>query len=177
VTVRFRTLIAAAVLGFACAALVACGDRSKLIPSGDAGRLLGDLDNVQNVVSSGDCERVNRALQQLQNDLVQLPSTVDVRLRNRLSEGVAALVRQAPEACEQAQTDTTTTDTTTTETTDTETETETTDTTPTETTPTETTPTETTPTETTPTETTPTETTPPPTEGTGGAGVPPGGTP
>jgi hypothetical protein len=175
VTVRVRTLIAAAVLGVACAALVACGDRSKLIPSGDAGRLLGDLDNVQNVVSSGDCERVDDALQQLQNDLVQLPSTADVRLRNRLSEGVAALVRQASEACEQAQTDTTTTDTTTTETTDTETET--TDTTTTETTPTETTPTETTPTETTPTETTPTETTPPPTEGTGGTGVPPGGTP
>jgi cell division septation protein DedD len=174
VTVRLRVLAVAAVLGVLAALLVACGDRSRLIPSGDAGRLQGDLDNLQNVVSSGDCERIRATLQRLQDDLVQLPSTVDIRLRNRIQEGVAALVNQAPEACAQAQADTTTTDTTTTETTET---TETTDTsTETTDTSTETTPTETTPTDTTPTETAPTETTPPPTEGTGGTGVPPGDT-
>jgi hypothetical protein len=175
VIVRVPALIVAAVLGVLCATLVACGDRSRLIPSGDAGRLQGDLDNLQSRVQSGDCDQISDALQQLNDDLAQLPTTVDIRLRNRIQEGAAALVNQAPEACREAQatetTTTETTDTTDTETTDTETETETT---PTDTAPTDTTPTDTTPTDTTPTDTTTTETIPPPTEGTGGAGVPPG---
>jgi hypothetical protein len=176
VIVRARTLLVAVVLGFACAAVVACGgDRSGLLPSSNAERLQADLDNLENVVQSGSCDQVSTALQRLQDDLVQVPSTVDVELRNRIQEGVATLLRQAPEECQARAADDEPTDTTT-ETTDTETQTTTTET-ETTTTETDTTPTDTTTTETTPTDTTPTETTPPPTEGTGGAGVPPGGTP
>jgi hypothetical protein len=174
VIVRFLPYIVALLLGVAASLVVGCGDRTKLIPASNAGRLNSDLDTLQNVVGSGSCNQVQRALQQARNDLVALPSTVSTRLTRRLSDGIAALERQAPTACRDAQAgQTTATEPTTTETTPTDTTP--TDTTPTDTTTTETntTPTATTPTTTTPT--TPTTTTSPSGDGTGGAGVPPGG--
>lgn len=174
-TVRFRIVIAALALGFACAALAACGgDRSGLLPSRDAGRLEADLDALQNAVSAGECGQVNIALQRLRNDLVQIPATVDRDLRERINDGVATLVRQAPEECQAQAAEEQPTDTTT-DTTDTQTDTTTTETQPT-TTETDT-PTDTTTTGTTPTDTTTTETVPPPAEDTGGTGAPQGGTP
>lgn len=153
-----------------------CGDRSGLVPGDDASRVLADLDTLQSFVSSGDCEQVSQALQQLVNDTAQLPVSVDRELRGRIREGVEALSRQAGRACAQAKEENEPTET------DTETQTETTspETEP-ETTPGPETQPETTPTTDTTTTTTTTPTTetvpPPPTEGTGGALGEPGVTP
>jgi hypothetical protein len=157
VTMRPVTLVLVAVLGFAAAFLAACGDRSHLLPAGDASTLRGDLDLVQQDISDGHCARLAGDIQRARDHVESLRSSVDARLKERLREGANALATQAPPACAQAQR-TQTTPQTQTQTTP-PTETETTPPTETETTP----PTET---ETTP----PTATTPPPgATGTGGA--------
>jgi len=164
-------LLAALLLGAACAVLVACGgsgDTDALIPDRQAETMIEQLDTIQASVNRGRCAGVDNQVAALQSQINGLPRKVDAALRTRLQEGVNNLAAIAPGECferrerKQARTQTTTTETTP-------------ETTPTETTP-ETTPTQTTPTvppETTPTvppETTPTvppDTTPP-----GGATVP-----
>jgi hypothetical protein len=150
--VRMRAalpFLLAAVLGVACAGLVACGssasDRRDLIPQRSAERLKSALADVQSAVDDGDCDAAESAVARARGVLVNLPRAVDDRLVARLREGIDNLQKIAPDEC-QGQT-----------TTSTETTTQTT--TPTETTPSDTTPTDTTPTETTTTDTTPTETT------------------
>ncbi len=147
-TMRPLALLLAALLGVGAAGLVACGDRSELIPQPSAQRLAAALDEVQAAVASGDCEQTARALERARSALVNVPPSVDAELRARLGRGVANLERIAPRACAT----TTAPPTTPTDT----------DTTPTEPTPTEPVPTEPTPTEPVPTEPTPTE--PVPTE-------------
>jgi hypothetical protein len=165
---RALTFLAAAVLGLCASLLVACGDRSHLIPVGDASALRSALDQVAAATSSGDCSAAGRALTRASSVLAGLPDSVDQRLRARLRTGIANLRARVPVQCaEQAtttptQTTTTppTTQTTPTQTTTTPTQTQTT---PTQTT---TTPTQTT---TTPTQTTTTPATPTtPGGGTGG---------
>jgi hypothetical protein len=148
--VRMRAalpFLLAAVLGVACAGLVACGssanDRRDLIPQRSADRLKSALSDVESAVDDGDCDAAESAVARARGVLVNLPRAVDDRLVARLREGIDNLQKIAPDECQQQTT--------------TSTETTTQTTTPTETTPTETTNTETTPTET--TTTTPTETT------------------
>ena len=87
-------LILAAVLGLATALLVACGGSGRgLIPSGNAGPLKSDFDNVASAVSSGDCAGTRSALSQARSDLDGLPSTVDPRLRRKLAQGLRNLSR------------------------------------------------------------------------------------
>jgi hypothetical protein len=163
---RALTFLAAAILGASASLLVACGDRSHLIPSSDASELRSALDQVAAATSAGDCSTAQRAVTRASSVLTALPDGVDARLRARLRTGIANLRARVPVQCVE-QTDTTPTETQSTpaETTPTQTHatpTETTTTpTQTQTTPTETT---TTPTQTT---TTPTQTTPPTTPGTG----------
>jgi hypothetical protein len=172
---RTFPLLAALLLGAACAVLVACGGSGSgddLIPDQQAETMIDQLDTIQSSVSRGRCSGVDNQVAALQTQINDLSRKVDAGLRNRLQEGVNNLADIAPDECferrdrQQTQTETTTTETTTTQTT-------TTETTPTETTTTETVPTtpETTPTV--PPETTPTvppETTP--TAPPGGATVP-----
>ena len=143
------------VLGVATAVLVACGGSSdKLLPSISADRIKNDLQDVRSAVDQQDCSATDRALRRLNRDLRRIPSSVDVRLRDRLQQGYDKLAVQAPVDCSQPTTTTTTAPTTTT-----------TPPTTTETTPTTTTTPPTT------TETTPTTTTTPPTTTTdGGSG-------
>jgi hypothetical protein len=157
-------LILVGLLGVAAAFLVACGDRSGLIPGSRADRLDSDLDRVQSALADQNCSAASGAVGDLQGHLGQLSSKVDADLRRRLNEGAARLARQVPRDCQATQTTETQTqtETTQTETAPTQTETQTTET--------QTTPTQT-ETQTTQTQTTPPATTP----GTGGTGAPGGG--
>jgi hypothetical protein len=175
---RLLPALAALVLGAATAVLVACGGDGR-IPAGDASSLKSALNQVSVDFRAGRCTAAAQAVAKAQNDLLDLPDSVNAKLRDRLQSGISNLRRQVPKTCDQAQTqtqeapsDTTTTDTATTETTDTET-------TDTETTDTETTGTDTTGTDTTGTGTTGTQTTGTDTSGTdtGTGGTPPGTTP
>jgi hypothetical protein len=148
-------------LGVATAALVACGGGSndKLIPSVPSSRIQNDLDALRSALGQHDCAAADQALTKLKQDVANLPSSVDARLRRRLRVGTARLSVRVPIDCAQQ---TTTTQTNTTPTTDTTT-TPTTDTTQTTTTPPPTTTTTPPPT---------TTTTPPPTDTTGGVTAP-----
>jgi cell division septation protein DedD len=172
---RALTFLAAAILGAAASLLVACGDRSHLIPSGDASELQSALDQVAAATSAGDCSTARRAVTRASSVLAGLPDAVDARLRARLRAGIANLSARVPDQCAQ-QTDTSPTTTPSTPTPSTPTQTQT-PTTPTQTT---TTPTQTTttpaPTTATPPTTTPTA---PPGNGNGNGngngGASPGG--
>lgn len=161
---RHRTLVA---LALAATVFVAgCGDRKGMIPKADAQTILSQLDQLDQQMSSGDCDNIASTVSDLQEQVSQLPTSVDSRLRARIEEGLANLSTQAPRDC--LDQSLTTTETTTTQTT--ATTTTTVPTTPTQTTPVPTTPTQTvpppTPTQTTPAPT-PTQTTP-----SGGGGTP-----
>jgi hypothetical protein len=173
--VRFALPIVALALGAAVAmGLVSCGGRDEkgLLPGDTADQIIANLEAVKADARSGDCSGAAAEVAAVQQQIDELPSDVDSRLRARLEEGAQNLanVVNSPGACEattEATTEPTTTEESTTTTTTEKTKSTTTTTTPTETT----TGTETT---TAPTTTTPTG---PPTGGTPGAGgvVPQGG--
>ncbi len=81
----------------------ACGGSSGLIPAGNAGPLRSDFEAVAEAAENGngDCSKTESALQSTQHDYESLPSSVDSRLRNRLSEGISQLRSQALLACKQ----------------------------------------------------------------------------
>jgi hypothetical protein len=141
---RMRLLpqLAALLLGAATAFLVACGD-DNLIPASDASRVQNALNEVQADFRAGNCEGAEQAVARAKGALLNLPDSVDSRLRDRLRSGVAKLAEEVPATCGQSQTQTQETQTQTqetqtdTESTDTDTETETTESTETETEPTE----------------------------------------
>ena len=144
-------------LGFAAAALVACGGDDKLLPGSDATNLQAAVADVQRACAAGDSAGAERAAQGFSDRVAELsPQDVDRRLIANLQAGATKLEALAAQSCESTTTPTTpTTPTTTT----------TTPTTPTTTVPT--TPTTTTPPEPT-TPTTPTTPTVPPDNGGGG---------
>jgi hypothetical protein len=142
---RMRLLpqLAALLLGAATAFLVACGD-DNLIPASDASRVQNALNEVEADFRAGNCQGAEQAVARARGALLNLPDSVDSRLRDRLRSGVAKLAEEVPATCGQSQTQTQQTQTqetqTDTESTDTDTETETTEST--ESTETETEPTE-----------------------------------
>jgi hypothetical protein len=141
---RMRLLpqLAALLLGAATAFLVACGD-DNLIPASDASRVQNALNEVEADFRAGNCQGAEQAVARARGALLNLPDSVDSRLRDRLRSGVAKLAEEVPATCGQSQTQTQETQTQTqetqtdTESTDTDTETETTESTETETEPTE----------------------------------------
>jgi hypothetical protein len=141
---RMRLLpqLAALLLGAATAFLVACGD-DNLIPPSDASRVQNALNEVEADYRAGRCQAAEAAVAKARGALLNLPDSVDSRLRDRLSSGLAKLGEEVPATCGQSQTQTQETQTQTqetqtdTESTDTDTETETTESTETETQPTE----------------------------------------
>jgi hypothetical protein len=141
---RMRLLpqLVALLLGAATAFLVACGD-DNLIPASDASRVQNALDEVEADFRAGNCQGAEQAVARARGALLNLPDSVDSRLRDRLRSGVAKLAEEVPATCGQSQTQTQETQTQTqetqtdTESTDTDTETETTESTETETEPTE----------------------------------------
>jgi hypothetical protein len=132
--VRLLPALVAVVLGPATAVLVACGG-DRRIPAGDASSLKSALNEVSANFRAGHCTAAAQAVVKAQNELLNLPDSVDAKLRNRLQSGISNLRRRVPATCNQAQTQTqttqpatTTTDTTTTDTTTTDTGTTGTDT-------------------------------------------------
>jgi hypothetical protein len=170
---------AAAALALAGGPLIACGSSGDPIPASRAAALDAQLDAVKTAVGNGNCSAAEQAVSQAKGDVLNLPSSVDSALRDRLQEGVDNLAELVPAECGSGGTSNgqstqgTTTDKQQTQTQ--KTDTQSTDTTPKETSPTGTQPTQTTPTQTQTQPTTPTQSTPAP--DTGGASPSSGGTP
>jgi len=136
-----------AVLGFAAALLVACGDRSGLLSGGQAGSLQDALAAVQAACADGNSGRAAVAAQSFADRVNALPrGEVDRQLIADLQDGASTLESLVPRSCTGAVTTTTTPTTSTTTTTPTTTTTTTTTEPTTPTTSTTTTPTPTTPT-------------------------------
>jgi hypothetical protein len=128
-TMRVLPMLAALVLGAATAVLVACGGDGR-IPSGDASSLKSALNQISTDYRAGRCEAAERAVAKAQNEVLDLPDSVDSKLRNRLQAGISNLGKRVPATCDEQQTQTqetapptTSTDTTTSETTTTDTDT------------------------------------------------------
>jgi hypothetical protein len=131
-TMRVLPMLAALVLGAATAVLVACGGDGR-ISSGDASSLKSALSQISTDYRAGRCEAAERAVAKAQNEVLDLPDSVDPKLRNRLQAGISNLGKRVPATCDEQQTQTqetapptTSTDTTTSETTTTDTDTDTT---------------------------------------------------
>jgi hypothetical protein len=152
--------LCALALGVGAAFLAGCGDRSNLIPAGDAGDIKAKVAQVQQAVDAGNCGSAAKAVGEARSAVRNLPDAVDSRLRSRLLDGIDRLDTRSGKECDQQPATTTQETVPTTATTA-----------PPETTPTETTPTQT---DTTPTDTTPsTPTTPTTTDPDAGGGVSP----
>jgi hypothetical protein len=143
---RMRVLppLAALVLGAATAFLVACGGSDGRIPADDASQLTNALNQISTDFDAGRCQAAEAAVTKAQGELVDLPTSVDQKLRDRLESGIRNLRDRIPATCGKSQTQTqqqTTTQQTTTQDTQTDTNTDTTgtDTTGTDTTGTDTT--------------------------------------
>jgi hypothetical protein len=132
-SMRLLPQVAALLLGVATAFLVACGN-DNLIPASDASRVQNALNEVEADYRAGKCQAAEQAVARAKGALLNLPDSVDSRLRDRLSSGLAKLGEEVPATCGQSQTQTQETQTQTqetqtdTESTDTETDTGTTDT-------------------------------------------------
>jgi hypothetical protein len=141
---RMRLLpsLVALILGVGTAFLVACGGDGRL-PQSDASRVENALDDVAADFRAGKCQAAEQAVVRARGALLNLPDSVNPRLRDRLKSGVANLSARIPATCGQAQTPTQETQTEETQSTEsTETQTTETSTTETSTTGTDTQPTE-----------------------------------
>jgi len=129
---RLLPQLAALLLGAAAAYLAACGGNDNLIPASDASRVENALNEVQADFRAGRCQEAEAAVARAKGALLNLPDSVDSRLRDRLESGIAKLSEEIPATCGQAQTQTQETQTQTqetqTDTTTTDTDTTTTDT-------------------------------------------------
>ena len=142
-SMRALPLLAALLLGAATALLVSCGGNDGRIPSQNASSLERALRDVQNDFDAGRCDAAQQAVSRLNGALLNLPDSVDARLRSRLRSGITNLDQRVTATCGQAQQTQTQQQTQTekTQTEKTQTETTQTDTTGTDTTGTDTTPT------------------------------------
>jgi hypothetical protein len=170
-------LAAAALVALAAGPLASCGSSGDVIPASRAADLDAQLDAVKTAVDNGNCTAAQQAVAQAKGEVLNLPSSVDAALRDRLQEGVDNLAELVPAQCGSGGSSTEQSPQSTTpkkqQSQTQKTDTQSTDTAPKETTPTETSPAQTTPTQTQPT--TPTQSTPAP--DTGGASPNSGGTP
>ncbi len=95
----------AGLLGLAAAiALAACGSSGKgLIPSANAGPLVGDFEAVQQAAENGggSCSATEAALAKTEEDFRALPVTLDHGLRANLRQGISNLRDRAHELCSQ----------------------------------------------------------------------------
>ena len=74
------------VLGVATAVLVACGGGSsdKLIPASSADQISSDLADLRQAIDQHACQAAQQKLSQVTQEIENLPSSVDARLRRRL---------------------------------------------------------------------------------------------
>ncbi len=131
------TALSLALLGFATAFLVACGDRSGLLASTDAGELQDALARVQSACAAGDMSSAALDAQRFADRVSELsPRQVDARLLANLEQGARTLEALVPQSCAGTETTAPTTATVPTTSTTAPTTTETTTTTTAPTTPT-----------------------------------------
>ncbi len=98
-----RLPLCVAASGIAAALLAGCGGSSGLIPTGNAGPLRADFEAIAHAAENGNghCAQTQTAIGKTERDFESLPSSVDRRLRARLSEGIDHLRSQALLACTQ----------------------------------------------------------------------------
>jgi hypothetical protein len=96
-------LLTALALGAATAFLVACGSNDNLIPSGNASSLQNALSQVSADFDAGRCQAAEQAVTKLNGELVNLPDSVDPRLRSRLRSGVTNLDERVRATCTETQ--------------------------------------------------------------------------
>ena len=113
---RLAAPILALTLGAAVAlALVSCGSRDTkgLLPGDTADQIVSNLDKVEQDASEGSCTSAAEEVAAVQDQISNLPASVDSRLRARLEDGASRLadVVNAPGACETTSTTTTSTST------------------------------------------------------------------
>jgi hypothetical protein len=112
---RMLRLAAAGLLGAAAALIVSCGSTGKgLIPTGNAGPLQSDFEEVAQAAKAGNgsCTVTSAAILKTERDFAALPSSIDAGLRRRLHEGIANLRTRALVLCSQPLTPATVTGTT-----------------------------------------------------------------
>jgi hypothetical protein len=98
-----RTLAFAA-LGVCAALLASCSSSGKgLIPTGDAGPLQSDFEEVAQAAENGDgsCSATERALLKTDQDFARLPNSVDAGLRDTLRRGIENLRTRSLALCTQ----------------------------------------------------------------------------
>ncbi len=127
-----RALLAGG-LGFAAAALVACGGSGGLLSSTQAGSLNHQLDQLAASINAGQCTSAAKAAVDFSQAVNSLPGSVNSTLSNNLKQGAAAIGRLTVKDCGQLATKIPTTPAKTTSTATTTTPTNTTPTTPTNT--------------------------------------------
>lgn len=96
---RWLPFLAAAALGVGSAFLMACGDRNGLISSTVASSLDSALRDIAAATASGDCVQATAAIARAKGVLLELPDSVDSRLRTRLRAGIDNLEKVVPDAC------------------------------------------------------------------------------
>lgn len=117
----YKVSLAAVMVGTALC-VSACGGSSQgLIPSASAGPLRSDFEAVAATAKrgNGNCGPTRSAIAKMERHYAQLPTSVDVGLREKIGEGIENLSARALSLCEE-ETTTSTTSTTTTVTTITE---------------------------------------------------------
>lgn len=97
---RFSKAIVIGALGCAAAFLVACGDRTGLLPSDQASSLSGALDRVAAACSNGEVDGAANAAAQFRQEVDGLsPGTVDRRLIANLRDGASTLEQLIADTC------------------------------------------------------------------------------
>jgi hypothetical protein len=96
-------LLTALALGAATAFLVACGSSDNLIPSNNASSIENALSQVSSDFQAGRCQAAEQAVSKLNGELVNLPDSVDPRLRSRLKSGVSNLDARVRATCTETQ--------------------------------------------------------------------------
>lgn len=104
-------------LGFAVAFVVACGSSTGLLSTAQSSRLAGDLHTVSTALAAHDCSQVQHGLTALNNDITNLPSSINSTLLNNLGQGAGTLSQLASRSCSSSSTTSSTPTTTTTTTT------------------------------------------------------------
>jgi hypothetical protein len=100
----------AAALGGASAFVVACGDRSDLIPRGEAAAIESDLDEASALYDREECRLSQAAVRRARSRADELPPEVDADLRAALSDNLDhALDRVVAECGRRRRTQTTAT--------------------------------------------------------------------
>lgn len=100
-TMRVLPYLCALLLGVGAALMAGCGDRSKLIPAGDAGQVKQQLSAVRSAVADGNCGQASAAVSRAQSTVTNLTG-VDRRLKERLASGLDKLASRASSECEDA---------------------------------------------------------------------------